>query len=356
MSVGRSAAMSEPPRVSVIVLAYGPEPWLPDSVAAVLGSEGVEIELIVVDNGCTTDAVERVAGRPGVRVLRPGRNTGYAGGCVAGAAEATGYYLAFVNSDAVVSPGALAALTPVAAEPGVGLAMGSIRLADRPELINTAGNPWHVAGLVWAGGNGANATDYGQRRRVPVGSGCCFVMRRDVWTAVGGFAEEYFAYHEDTDLSLRLWQRGYTVEYVPDAVVRHYYEFSRNPTKYYLVERNRLVLLLTAYQRRTLLLLSPVLALTELAMLASATAGGWLRPKLRGWGWLWRHRRWIRDRRRSLQAARTVGDRELSALMTARFDPTNIEAPPGIGVYNALVAAWWSMARRLLPRRRPGPR
>ena len=35
---------------------------------------------------------------------------------------------------------------------------------------------------------------------------------------------EYFAYHEDTELSLRLWQRGRTVEYVPDAVVAHHIE------------------------------------------------------------------------------------------------------------------------------------
>jgi GT2 family glycosyltransferase len=176
-------------------------------------------------------------------------------------------------------------------------------------------------------------------------------MRRDVWHSVGGFAPEYFAYHEDTDLSLRLWQRGYTVEYLPDAVVAHHYEFSRNALKYYLLERNRLMLMLTAYQGRTLVLLAPVLALTEVAMLGAATAGGWLRPKLRGWGWLWRNRRWLRDRRRLVQSARTVGDRELAALMTARFDPTNVEAPPGIGIYNALVAAWWRLVRGLLPRR-----
>jgi GT2 family glycosyltransferase len=316
----------------------------------VLASTGVDVDLVLVDNGCTGDAVERVARTSRVSVLRPAANTGYAGGCRLGAAAATGEYLAFVNSDAEVAPDALARLVAVAGEPGVGSAMGSIRLADRPERINTAGNPWHVAGLSWAGGMGRPATDYRTRRPVPVASGCCLVLRRDVWVAVGGFTPEYFAYHEDTDLSVRLWQRGWTVEYVPDAVVLHHYEFSRNPVKNYLLERNRLVLVLTTYPPRTLLLLAPVLLLTEAAMLATAAVGGWAGHKVQGWVWLWRHRVWLRDQRRSIQAVRTVSDQALADLMTARFDPANVAAPPGIGVYNALVTGWWALVRPLLPR------
>lgn len=339
------------PRVTAVILAYGAEPWLNEAVTAVLKSANVDIDVVLVDNGCTSDAVTSVQDLAGVTVIRPEENTGYAGGCMIGAAAATGDFLAFVNSDAIVSPQALAALVAVAAEPGVGLAMGSIRLADQPDRMNTAGNPIHIGGLSWAGGMGRPASDFAVRRSVPVGSGCCFVIRREVWEQVGGFAPEYFAYHEDTDLCLRLWERGLTVEYVPDATVLHRYEFSRNAMKYYLLERNRLVLLLTHFQARTLALLAPVLALTEAAMLAAATTGGWLRPKLRGWAWLWQHRAWIRQRRRDIQQARRVADRDLAHLFTARFDPTNIEAPAGVGVYNALVGAWWRLVRGLLPGR-----
>lgn len=339
------------PRLTAVMLAYGAEPWLEQAVRAVLDSTGVDVDVVLVDNGATGDAVEKVRDLPGVRVIEPGANTGYAGGCRLGAAAGTGDFLAFVNSDAIVSPPALARLVAVAAEPGVGAAMGSIRLGARPDLINTAGNPLHFAGLSWAGGNGEPATAYPARRAVASVSGCCFVMRRKLWEELGGFAEEYFAYHEDTELSLRLWQQGLSVEYVPDAVVAHHYEFSRNPRKFYLLERNRLATLLTTYQGRSLAVLAPMLLLTEAAMVAAAAAGGWLRPKVRGWVWLWRHRAWLRERRRQLQRERTVPDRVVAARMTARFDPTNIEAPPGIGVYNAIAAAYWRLARPLLPDR-----
>jgi GT2 family glycosyltransferase len=336
------------PRVTAVLLAYGAEDWLEQAVRAVLGSTGVEVDALVVDNGCTTDAVDRVKGIPGVRVLRPEQNTGYAGGCDLAAAEATGDWLAFVNSDAIVDPPALARLVEVAGEPGVGLAMGSIRLAGNRELINTAGNPLHYTGLSWAGGNGEPASRYAERRPVTCGSGCCFVIGRARWRELGGFAEQYFAYHEDSELSVRLWQRGNTVQYVPDAVVLHYYEFSRNSFKSYLLERNRLVLLLTTYQSRTLLVLGPMLLFTEVTMLAAAVAGGWAGAKVRGWRWLWSNRSWIRSRRAQLQSERLVPDKELVPLLTARFTPSNVDAPPGTGLYNLISVAYWALARRLL--------
>lgn len=336
------------PTVTAVVLAYGAEPWLEDAVRAVRASAGVDVDVVVVDNGCTSDAIGRVKGLGSVRVDTAETNSGYAGGCDRGAAGASGQYLAFVNSDAIVSPTALAALAEVASEPGVGLAMGSIRLAGSPEQMNSAGNPVHYTGLSWAGGFNEPATRYAVRRLVAAGSGCCFVIRRDLWEDLGGFPPEYFAYHEDTELSMRLWQRGLTVEYVPDAVVLHHYEFSRNERKLYLLERNRLLLLLTTYQRRSLVVLAPMLALTELLMLGAAIAGGWGRPKLRGWLWLLRHSGWVRARRALIQSERTVPDAVTCMRLTAQIDPANVAAPPGVGMLNVIMSGYWSIARRLL--------
>lgn len=340
------------PAVTTVLLAYGEEAWLEQAVRSVLASEGVRVDVVVVDNGCTTDAVDRVRRLSGVRVLAPGGNTGYAGGCDLGAEQAASDWLAFVNSDAEVAPDALRRLVAVAAEPGVGLAMGSIRLAERPDHVNSAGNPLHFLGLVWAGGCGEPASRHAERRSVACASGAGFVVRATLWKELGGFAPEYFAYHEDTELSVRCWQRGLSVEYVPDAVVLHHYEFSRHPRKLYLVERNRLVLLATTYERRTLVLLAPAILGAELAMLGAAVAGGWGRQKAQGWQWVWRHRWWVLERRRQLQGERTEPDGRVARIITGRFDPTNVAAPPGVGVFNAVAGTYWRAARHLL---RGGP-
>jgi len=89
------------PAVSAVVLAFRDEPWLERCVHALLDSTGVDVEVVLVDNGCTDGAVERLAQTPGVAVVRPGENLGFAGGCNAGAAVASGEFLALINGDLV---------------------------------------------------------------------------------------------------------------------------------------------------------------------------------------------------------------------------------------------------------------
>ena len=70
-------------------------------------------------------------------------------------------------------------------------------------------------------------------------SGAAFVIRRDVYSAVGGFDETYFLYHEDVDLGLRIHAAGWKVVYVPAARAVHRHESGLKPDKIRLLERNR---------------------------------------------------------------------------------------------------------------------
>jgi GT2 family glycosyltransferase len=334
--------------VTAVVLAYGEQPYLLDVVDRLLASTGVEVSVVVVDNGCTSPSLDPLRGRPGVTLLEPGTNAGFTGGCNLGAQAATTEFLAFINSDALVEPDALAGLVAVAARPEVGIASASLRLADRPELLNSAGNPVHVLGLSWAGSLGEPATEHATEQRIPSATGAAIAVRREVWDALGGFTEEFFAYSEDADLSLRCWQQGWQVVYVPTAVVLHHYEFGRNPLKFYLLERNRLTMVLSLYETRTLLMLSPALLAFELAMWAVAAANGWLPAKLRGYRWLLAERRWLVGHRRAVQRARTCRDRDLAALLTARFDQSVLPLPRGGALLNAAMSAYWGVVRRLL--------
>jgi GT2 family glycosyltransferase len=334
--------------VTAVVLAYGDQPYLPDVVDRLLASTGVDVHVVVVDNGCTSPSMDQFRARPGVTLLEPGTNTGFTGGCNLGAAATTTEFLAFINSDAIVEPDALAELVTVAARPDVGLASASLRLAATPELLNTDGNPVHVLGLSWAGHLGEPADSYATEKQIPSATGAAVVARREVWDALGGFTGEFFAYLEDADLSLRCWQQGWDVVYVPSAVVLHHYEFGRNPAKFYLLERNRLAMVLSLYQGRTLALLAPVLVAFEVAMIAVAATGGWLPAKLRGYRWLLEQRRWLAGHRRGVQRVRRRSDRELAWLLTARFDQSVLPLPVGGSLLNSAMNTYWNVVRRLL--------
>ena len=338
-----------PPAVSVVVLAFGAEPYLSDCVEAVLASDA-DLELVVVDNGAA-EAVAKLPEDERLTVLRPDANTGFAGGCNAGAEAARGDVLVFVNSDAILEPGAVAALVTELENPAVGIVCGRVLLASDPTRINTVGNPVHFTGLSWAGGYGDLASDHEVGTSVASFTGALFATRRTTWQALGGFDPAYFAYHEDVELSLRTWLRGLQVRYVPTAQTVHHYEFSRNANKLYLLERNRLATVLTTYPRPVLVRLLPALLLFEALMCATALAQGWLKGKLRGYVWLARRSGSLRTRRREVQASSVITPQAFVSLLDAHLRPPNLEArPPGLGAVDALLSAYFTRVIRTISR------
>lgn len=333
-------------RASAIVLAHGSEPTLEQCVAALV-ADGAD-DIVVVDNDAARGPVDAVRSMPGVRVLSPGRNLGYAGGCNYAASHARGEVLVFVNSDAQVLPGALAALVRRVADPDVGLASASVRLAEDPDLLNTAGNPVHYLMFSWVGGLGEPAADHAEVTEVASITGVTFAVRREVWDALGGFDADYLAYCEDVYLSMRAWQAGYRVVHEPAAVVLHHYEFSRHDAKFYLLERNRLMNLVLLPSGRTQRLVAVPALVVEGGVMLVALRDGWARDKVAGWRWLVVHRRSLAERRRVIQAQRLIPDAELARLLRGPLDPPTGLGPGVPAPVSRVLAGYWRWAVRRL--------
>lgn len=338
------------PDVDVVVLAYGAEPLLRECLEAVQASRGVTVHLTVVDNGCTRDDLDELRAELGGRWLAPGTNTGFTGGCNLGAREGSAPYLVLVNSDAVVEPDALARLVAALGDPAVGIATGLVVLWDDPATVNSAGNPVHWSLLSWAGRWGEAAVDVTAGGDVTSASGALLGIRRATWTAFGGFHEALFAYGEDAELSLRAWIAGQRVVLVPDAVVRHHYEFSRTPGKFFLLERNRLITVLTLPERRTLWSLLPGLLLVEAGITAASVRDGWFAQKRQGWAWIWRHRAQVAERRLIVQRGRRHHDRALLERLADTITPSEESGVAVPGPVNAVLAVQGRLARALARR------
>jgi len=297
---------------------------------------------VVVDNGGDVEQ------RDGVTVIRPALNVGFATGNNLGARRAHGDVVIFLNPDTVVAPGALDELVRPLEDRAIGIVTARLRLLHRPELLNSAGNEVHVTGIAWAGMYGEPAETVTELRDVAFPTGAAMAIRRDLFDELGGFTDELFMYQEDLELGWRARMRGLRVVVNPAADVYHEYEFARNPGKQYLLERNRLAFVLSAYSVRLLLLLSPVLAATEVAMLVLALKEGWARDKLAGWGWLLRHAAWMRRHRRETQRLRLVRDRDLARYLTPVVTPAMIRVPSPVRAINPFVARYWELVKKAL--------
>jgi len=231
-------------RVSVIVLNYNGRQWL-DACLGALGAQrsAPPFEVIVVDNGSTDGSIAWLARQHStIRVLRNGANLGFAAGNNAGAAQATGEWLVFLNNDTVPEPDWLAALCrPLAEHEGLAAATSRIVFMDDPSVVDSAGDGYLRAGGAYKRGHRADAGEFLESREVFGACGAAFVVRRDAFHEVGGFDERFFMVYEDVDLSYRLRLAGHGCWYAADAVVRHVGSGTlgrSSPTAVYYGQRN----------------------------------------------------------------------------------------------------------------------
>jgi hypothetical protein len=318
------------PHVSAVVLARGAQQSLRPCVEALLGSDGVNVEIVLVDNGAAPD-VRWLAELPGVTVVEDGADPGAGSGWAVGVAASTGPYVALVDGGVVVGRAALARLVEELARPGVGVTAGTATSV-------------HLLGLTWPGDDlgppgGADPTDAVPTPIAAAGD-TVLVTTRAHWDRLDGLGTDL------TDFSIRTWQLGLAVVGVPDATARYVDEASRDRTA---AEQDRLQLLLTSWGARALVLLAVPLLGLELGRAARAIGRGRLGGQLRAWAWLGRNRRAVWRRRQAVQRARSVPDRVWMRVLTDRLDRATSPVPGAVRApLDALTRGWWRLVSRLV--------
>ena len=203
------------PRLTVIVPAYNCAPTLTRTLHALAASDlpRDQWELIVADDGSTDDtpqAAARVADRV-VRVANGPRGPGFARND--GARAAAGDVLVFIDADVCVSPTALSQFAALfRRRPELGAAFGAYDTTpEAPSVVSQYRNLLHhyvhslspgPAITFWAG---------------------CGAIRRDVFSAVGGFDVERYRRPqiEDIELGYRLTALGIPILLCPDIQGKH---------------------------------------------------------------------------------------------------------------------------------------
>ncbi len=339
------------PSISVVIVAYESGPELSRTLPGLASELGPGDEVIVVDNGSREPARDVVAEHlPAATVIEMGTNAGFTTATNRGAAASSGDLILMLNPDALPEPGFGEAIRkPFAGQPGWGAWMALVTCrVDGQQVVNSWGNPVHFTGIAWAGGHGRPLAEAGVTREVPVASGAALAIRREVWQRVGGLPEEFFLYHEDIDVSLRIQSTGHRIGLETEARVDHDYDFHSNQRKWFWLERNRHAMVYRNYPGRLLLLLAPALLATEIVLLIVSLKQGWLGAKVRGYRdlLLWYPR--LRRERREIQDSRQTSSRQFADLLTPDLDSPLIPAFAREGLVRLVLRSYWRLVLRLL--------
>jgi GT2 family glycosyltransferase len=278
----------ESPLVSIVIVNWNGLDATPRCLDSILASSYPNYEILVADNASTDGSRELIGSKyRDVRVVANATNLGFGAAVMRAVPSAKGTYLVVLNNDIEVERDWLAELVACARAGGYAAVASLIVFQDRPGLVNGAGGDMNFLGLAWPRYYGQPVAAVPREpHEVAFCAGGVTLYDRRAFDEVGGFDDAFFLYVEDADLSWRLRLAGHRLAVAPRAILRHDWDFDRNPRKLYYVERNRLVMLYKNWSLAARLLLAPAFVVLEAAVLASAIFSGWGRnPILAAYWW-----------------------------------------------------------------------
>jgi GT2 family glycosyltransferase len=216
---------STKPLVSIIIPIYGQIGFTIRCLKSIsLNLPKCTFEIIVIDDASRDHSLAILKFVKGVKVFKNATNKGFIYSCNFGAKKARGEYLYFLNNDTQVTSGWLDHLIQTFKDfPGTGL-VGS-------KLVYPNGKLQEAGGIIWRDGAAWNFGKYqdpkepvfNYAREVDYCSGASIMIPKIIFNMMKGFDPYYSpAYCEDSDLALRLRDRGYRVIYQPLSTVAHF--------------------------------------------------------------------------------------------------------------------------------------
>ncbi len=218
-------------RITVITLNWNGAEVLRDMINS-LAPQLIELQarLIVLDN-CSTDgsdiaAEQEFGGEPWFSIMRVERNLGFGAGANRAIENSDDEILVLANNDTVFTPGSLSSLID-ALERHPEAGMVGPRLLWPDGSLQPSMRDFPFPGklirehLPFLRRKTAYYSSHLSEQKVDWLVGAVMVFRRKALLDTGLFDEDYFFYHEETDLQYRLSRSGWEVWFVPEASVVH---------------------------------------------------------------------------------------------------------------------------------------
>ena len=264
--------------VTVVIVHRNQSPRCLDTIAR-LQDQDVEVALTIVDNGSTSEHLQRLQGSSyEFELVETAQNLGFGPGANVGLRRwlrrGAGEWAVVVPHDALPEPGGLARLIATAdAVANSGMACADVGDQATPHVDPYLGafpGPSTVR-------SGWEPADYPH--------GTLMLFRRSCLEEIGVFDERYFAYNDEADLGLRAQQKGWAVGLVRGEMVENPTMGTAPELVDYLRLRNTILLLDTHYGKmQAAFRVGVALANIVHAAVRPAARPPWYSARARAWG------------------------------------------------------------------------
>lgn len=243
------------PQAAIVIPTLHAGDELRACLDSLLGQSFDAFHVIIVDNSGRGLARSVVPSDPRVTLLESKTNLGFGAAINLGARHTDAPFIGTLNDDAAASPQWLQCLVEgLRRNPTAGMAASCVVL-DATGQLDSAGMLLCADGSSKQRGHGQPSGAFPREEEALFPSGSAALYRRELFDELGGFDDDFFLYCEDSDLGLRARWAGWSCLYLPEARVEHRYSSSAGRVsrlKAYLVERNRLRLVVKNFPARML--------------------------------------------------------------------------------------------------------
>ena len=234
-------------KIYIIILNWNGYKDTIECIDSIKKINNANFKIVLIDNGSKNNEGEKIKNLyPKIKVIQNTKNDGFCRGNNIGIYYSLKQndcgYIMILNNDTVVEKNFLIKLKKYL-DNNPNSVVGPKILNYNKNTIQTMGGKILIGGAYHIGKN-KKSNKYLKPISPDYISGTCFMVKKEIFKKIGGFDEDYFAYLEDLDWSIRAKQRGYNLKIIPESKIWHKHSVSTREGngwgsfKFYLLAKN----------------------------------------------------------------------------------------------------------------------
>ncbi|MHA2129298.1 MAG: glycosyltransferase family 2 protein [Promethearchaeota archaeon] len=259
------------PKISIVFPSYNGVKYLKRNLDSIKSLNNLnEIELVIIDNMSRDSSIKVIksyAKKINIKLIENALNEGFAEGCNSGVQNSEGEFVFITNQDVIFPPDFFKKLLKIYYNyDKTHEVILSPALVFESGRIHYYGAKNHFLGFSYTPQLGENLPKEKKIKKTQRFCGGSLFIKKNVFLKMGGFDREYFMYHEDTDLSLKILRNGAKIYTTNDPFLIHQKERHKiNKFQYFYLERNRFIILIKNV--KDIKKLMPYLVITEVILI-----------------------------------------------------------------------------------------
>lgn len=241
--------LTQNPKISIVFPSYNGVKFLKKNLDSIKNlHDSSEIQLIIIDNmsrDASVNVIKSYVNKINLKLIRNSLNEGFAEACNSGVKHSEGEFIFITNQDVIFPPDFFIKLLQIYNDfKKNNEIIISPALVFEDGRIHYFGATNHFLGFSFTPELGEKLPKKRIIKKTQRFSGGSLFIKKNLFLNMGGFDKDFFMYHEDTDLSLRLLRNKIEIITTNDPFLIHQKKnYHINKFQFFFLERNRFFVL-----------------------------------------------------------------------------------------------------------------